>query len=237
MAMDGNSVAMAGNLARYHRWTLGQFPIPQEAKLLDLGCGRCLYFNELLQYKPRLFVATDYSQANLDFLKSLFAKMQGFQTRHVDLIDEGSMGKLCDLKLDYILCLDVLEHLENHHKALVNIRSVMRATGAKGLFLKVPAMQSIYGRNDESIGHYRRYSHRSLKLALLHAGLRPLRLRYQNMPGIIPWFLIGRVLKRSNAITSEESRLFDRMVPLIQRLEEIINPPFGLSLSAIAVTA
>jgi hypothetical protein len=237
LAMERNSEAMAGNLANYHRWSLGQFPIPQQARLLDLGCGRCLYINEILRYQPMLYVAADYDQGNLDYLNTLFGNRNGFQARHVDLMDTQSMENLGDLDLDYILCFDVLEHLENHHKALQSIKSVMYATRAKALFIKVPAMQSIYGRNDQAIGHHRRYSHQSLKQALDKSGFNTLSMKYQNMPGIIPWFLIGRVLKRSSAVTSEESKLFDRVVPLIQKLEQFIEPPCGLSLNAIVVPA
>jgi len=237
LAMEQNSEAMAGNLARYHSWCLNQFPIPQEGRLLDIGCGRCLYFNEILKYQPKQYVAADYSQRNIDYLTGLFKGRDGFQTRHVDLTDAGSMGKLGDLDLDFILCFDVLEHIEDHLEALANLRSLLLSTGAKMLFLKVPALPSIYGSNDLAIGHYRRYSRRLLQEVLLKAGLKPLNLRYQNMPGIIPWFLLGRVLKRSKAVTTGESRLFDRVVPLVQGIEKIITPPFGLSLNAIVVPA
>ncbi len=237
LAMEHNSEAMAGNLARYHRWSLGQFPIPHEARLLDLGCGRCLYFNEILKYQPKLYVAADYSQGNLRYLEKLFGGRSGFQVRHVDLTDKTSLESLRGLELEFILCFDVLEHIENDQEVLANIRSLMLNTGAGRLFLKVPAMPSIYGRNDQAIGHYRRYSRSSLKQVMLKAGFELVSLKYQNLPGIIPWFLLGRILKRSNAVTSWESKMFDRMVPIIQAVENRVKPPFGLSLNAIAAPA
>jgi SAM-dependent methyltransferase len=237
LAMERNSDAMAGNLSRYHSWCLSQFPIPQNARLLDLGCGRCLYFDQILKYRPTAYIAADYSQDNIEYLEKLFGYRSGFQVQHADLTSKPSMEKLGGLELDCVFCFDVLEHIEDDLEALLNIRSLMLKTGAKRLFLKVPAMPGIYGRTDHAIGHYRRYSRFSLNRILLQASLKLHSLKYQNMPGIIPWFLFGRVLKRSNAVTSGESKMFDRVVPLIKAVETIITPPFGLSLNAIAIPA
>jgi len=105
----------------------------------------------------------------------------------------------------------------------------MSATGASNLFVRVPALPLIYGKNDEAIGHYRRYTKNSLSLALATAGFEVRRIKYQNVAGIIPWFIIGRLCQRSLAVAPGEGRLFDMTVPIWRWIENILPPPFGLS--------
>jgi hypothetical protein len=54
------------------------------------------------------------------------------------------------------------------------------------------------------------------------------------MAGIIPWFIIGKVLQRTLAIAPNEGRLFDMMVPVLRRIESMVPPPVGLSLCCVA---
>jgi len=94
-------------------------------------------------------------------------------------------------------------------------------------------MQSIFGTNDASIGHHRRYDRKSLQRLLERSGFIVEKIRYQNLPGIIPWWIVGKVLKRSLAASTGEGKTFDAFVPVIKFLENMVPPPVGLSLYSV----
>ena len=78
------------------------------------------------------------------------------------------------------------------------------------MVLWVPAFESLYGKFDQRIGHYRRYRRNEL-LALVHnVGFQQVTARYTNMPGFFAWWLLVRVLRTSPTgprLTSFHDRL------------------------------
>ena len=82
--------------------------------------------------------------------------------------------------------------------------------------------------------HHRRYTRQSLRSVVEHAGWKPVRISYMNLLGIAAWFLAGRILKQTS-IAAGPAKTYDRLVvPLLSRLEAIVEPPVGSNLVAIA---
>jgi len=101
--------------------------------------------------------------------------------------------------------------------------------------LIVPAFGALHGPIDERLGHYRRYSKRSLAQAARDAGFRPRVLRYMNSVGFLGWWLNARVLRRTEQSTAQ-IRIFDSIVvPVLSRVERVIEPPAGQSILAVLV--
>ncbi|MCG2680073.1 MAG: class I SAM-dependent methyltransferase [Kiritimatiellae bacterium] len=214
----------------YYHWNLSVFPIEWGKRILDIGCGPCMYLDAILTRQPELYLATDFSQSFLDMARKRMSGLPNCRAERLDILNtSGAISILAGQKFDYVLCFDVLEHLHDDITALKNICEIMSATGASNLFVRVPALPLIYGKNDEAIGHYRRYTKNSLSLALATAGFEVRRIKYQNVAGIIPWFIIGRLCQRSLAVAPGEGRLFDMTVPIWRWIENILPPPFGLS--------
>ena len=78
------------------------------------------------------------------------------------------------------------------------------------------------------MGHFRRYTLRSLKHAYVAAGLKPVRGKYMNIVGAPAWWWQGRVMKREK-LSEPATRAFDRLVPYLSAMERLIPPPFGQS--------
>jgi SAM-dependent methyltransferase len=129
-------------------------------------------------------------------------------------------------RFDSVICLNVLEHIEDHVQALRAFKQVLKKGGKAIVF--VPALPIAFGEMDRAMGHHRRYTLGSLRRAFLAADLRPIRGRYMNMAGALPWWWRGRV-RRKSTIPESQTRLFDRMVPLLSAMERIIRPPLGQS--------
>jgi hypothetical protein len=126
----------------------------------------------------------------------------------------------------------VLEHIRDDVAGLKSMLANLAPGGA--LLLYVPACPFAFGTLDASLGHYRRYSKRSLR-RLAAANGASLRLcRFVNMPGIFGWFWASRV-SRDTRIEPRKARFVDRLAPYISAFERIIPPPIGQSLFAVIV--
>ena len=100
------------------------------------------------------------------------------------------------------------------------------------MILLAPAFEALYGPIDYHLGHYRRYTKRSLSLAARAAGLEVVSARYLNLPGFFGWWANSRVFGRK-AQSAAQISLFDRfVVPVTSLIEDIVPPPFGQSVLA-----
>ena len=157
------------------------------------------------------------------------ADHQHLQIRTFDL-DRTAPAEFIAQPFDSVICLNVLEHIEDDLFALRQMRDALTSGGR--LALLVPAHQFLYGAFDEAVGHFRRYSKTALRKSLLEAGFTLQSLKFFNFAATLPWFINGRLLRRAY-LPNEQVNLANNLVPLL-RLEKLIGPPFGISLIAIA---
>jgi len=135
------------------------------------------------------------------------------------------------LRADAVVAVNVLEHAERDVEFLRSVHDILEPGGAALLF--TAALPFLYGTLDESFEHYRRYTKRELRAKMERAGLEVQQLRYFSLPGVVLWFLAGRVLRR-RTIRPEEASFYDRrVVPWISRIERTWEPPLGQSLLAV----
>lgn len=144
-----------------------------------------------------------------------------------DRIEECPNGQVPRKTFDTIVCLNVLEHIEDDVNVLRIFRELLKDGGQ--VVVLVPAMPMIYGEMDRAMGHYRRYTRRSLRRVLMSASFRTIHCRYMNVVGAFGWLLHSR-LRRKKVLPESQTRFFDHMVPLLSALEAVIRPPFGQSL-------
>jgi hypothetical protein len=98
-----------------------------------------------------------------------------------------------DGSYDLIMLLDVIEHVEFDKYFLTDI--VTRYSGSKGrVLITVPAFQSIYGRHDAFLGHYRRYNLKGLLGLTTACGLTPLSSGYLFSSLLLPKLVLYKLL-------------------------------------------
>jgi SAM-dependent methyltransferase len=113
---------------------------------------------------------------------------------HVTFVHGGVAEVSTRGPFDAVLCLDVIEHIEDDRGALAELRAALRPGGT--LVLSVPAHAWLFGARDRALGHFRRYSRTLLLDRLTTAGFTPDRCGYWNALGVRPYFLYEQVLKR-----------------------------------------
>ena len=146
-------------------------------------------------------------------------------------LEECNRGELAGHRFDTVVCVNVLEHINDDAGALRTFKDVLIPNGRVLIF--VPAVQAAYGPLDAELGHHRRYSKPTLAKAFHDAGLNLLTLRYTNPIGLLGWMYKAHISK-STAHSLTQVKLFETLVaPWALPLERLISPPIGLSLVAV----
>jgi len=107
----------------YYHWNLSVFPIEWGKRILDIGCGPCMYLDAILTRQPELYLATDFSQSFLDMARKRMSGLPNCRAERLDILNtSGAISILAGQKFDYVLCFDVLEHLHDDITALMSVR-------------------------------------------------------------------------------------------------------------------
>ena len=142
----------------------------------------------------------------------------------------GLPDSLRERSFDTIVCMNVLEHIEDDRGTLSRFLGLLKPGGR--LVLVVPAHKWLFNPLDANDGHFRRYEQQELKSRMEEAGFRVKHEGRFNFFGIAGWLVNGTILRRKDLPTGQMG-LFDRLAPLLFRLEKLIGPPAGLSLLCV----
>jgi SAM-dependent methyltransferase len=133
---------------------------------------------------------------------------------------------------DAALLVNVLEHVEDDVRMLRQLLDLLRPRGA--LLLFVPALPFLYGALDSRVAHFRRYTRAGLADVVAQAGFKLELLKYFDVFGVVPWLIVGRLLRRAKH-SERAAQIYDRLVvPVGRLLESQFPPPLGKNLVAIA---
>jgi SAM-dependent methyltransferase len=207
----------------YFAW-LARLALPELGRrVVEVGCG-IGNFTELLLDRDAV-IAIDESAECIAMVERRCPRAHALQ------MDAGSEAvlELARFEPDSCVILNVLEHIEDDAGTLRRLASILPEGGR--IVLLVPAFAALFGPIDRNLGHYRRYSRRSLTTLAGEAGLLIRKMHYVNALGFFGWWVNARVLKRE-AQSERQIEVFDRLTPVLARLESI-PPPFGQSLFAV----
>jgi SAM-dependent methyltransferase len=198
--------------------------------VLEVGCGIGTMSRRLVDVAERLVCI----EPNVNCAVRAREVLDGDPriTLRVCHLEECSRAELLQQRFDTIVCVNVLEHIEDDISALRLFRDVVAPAGGR-VVIFVPAVQAAYGPLDAALGHHRRYSKRSLGRAFATAGLELVTMKYTNPIGLLGWMYNAHI-SRTTEHTPEQIRLFERFVaPWALPLERLVSPPLGLSLFAV----
>jgi 2-polyprenyl-3-methyl-5-hydroxy-6-metoxy-1,4-benzoquinol methylase len=128
-----------------------------------------------------------------------------------------------------IVMHDVLEHLPDSSRAVAQLHRLLRPEGL--LVVSVPALPFLFGYHDEQLGHYRRYTKRTLRDAL-GRHFQIVRIRYFGFTFIPVTVWFSKV--RRKRYGSGSRGLLVRAFDVACRVEQKVPSPIGTSLLCLA---
>ena len=222
---DQERMARAKN---YFAWQ-GRLVTPELGRrVVEVGCGIGNFTGTLLDRD--VVIALDIDPHCTERLRRRYPDRKNL---HVVTCDAGNyaFSELAAFRPDSCVCLNVLEHIENDRAAIAGMASVLAPGGI--IVLILPAFPSLLGPIDKNLGHYRRYTRRSIVRLAGAAGLRIKKAHYMNVSGFFGWWANAHIFRRE-AQSERQIEFFDRyVVPLQARLESVAPPPFGQSLFVV----
>lgn len=131
---------------------------------------------------------------------------------------------------DTIIYIDVLEHIEND---VIELRNVSKYLGYGGhLIVLAPAYQFLYSPFDKAIGHFRRYTKRSL----LRATPKGFKLKSCSYLDSVGFFasLANKIVLRSNTPSFNQISSWDSfLVPASRAVDKLVGYSFGRSVCVV----
>ncbi|MGB7845423.1 MAG: bifunctional glycosyltransferase/class I SAM-dependent methyltransferase [Candidatus Acidiferrum sp.] len=202
---------------RFTRWMADTIRPYLGERVLEIGAGIGNLTSNLV---PRtLYWASDVNPHYLERLKRLKQTRPYMQVHYTD----ASAGETYPAEqFDTVICLNVVEHLENDVLALRNIRAALEKNGRA--IVLVPNGPGLYGSLDTALGHYRRYTREQLQEACERAGFRVEKVLKFNRIGAPAWWWNGRVLKRTT-FGFWQVKLLNALVPLVRPIDRFLPFP------------
>jgi glycosyltransferase involved in cell wall biosynthesis len=213
-AKDKDILDAFASAPNFNQWMADTIQPYIGKNVLEIGAGMGNLTRVLLAGRKR-YVATDIDGEHLERLRNRLSRRVNLETAELNAADPNGPEAFRG-QMDTVVCLNVLEHIEDDPAALQNIRSML-VEGGRAVIL-VPEGQSIFNSLDEELGHCRRYSVEQLRQRMTDAGFDVeivLPFNRASRPG---WWLNGTILKR-RTISRLQLKNFDRLVWLVRRVD------------------
>lgn len=217
------------NAPHFNRWMADTIRPYLGTRILEMGAGIGNLSIQLARGRERYF-ATDIDEEHLSRLKNRLQYRTNVTVGRCNLVNSDDFVSFRQ-SFDSVVCLNVLEHVEDDMRGLSNIHSALTA-GGRALIL-VPEGMAVYGTLDETLGHFRRYSEGELRSKMEQAGFHVERILKFNRITRPAWFVNGRLF-RKRTFSRFQIATFDSLVWLWRKLDEVL--PWGpTSLIAVGV--
>jgi len=225
----------------YQRWVYDRCRPYLGNSILEFGSG----LGNLSRWLPvhEKLILSEYDPALISVLQKNAAQLiaERPQVKIVPFdLEKGDPSVFYSENVDTIVSFNVLEHVSDDLRALKNQISILKNSkvrGTKHLICFVPAHPFAFGNIDRTFDHHRRYS-RQMMLELVRRAdplIKP-QIQFMNLPGLLGWWLQGRVLGKSH-IGLRSIQTFELLCPFIRPLDDFIHKsfrlPFGQSLQLV----
>jgi len=213
---------------RFNQW-MAETILPYVGQtVLEIGAGMGNMSRHLAP-RRNAYIATDVREEYVDHLRNLFRHRPSVCVRRLDATlpaDIADVGR----RVDTVVCLNVLEHIEDDAAALRSIGTLLEPGGR--LVLLVPNDPKAYGSIDREIGHYRRYTASRLHELLTGTGYRVEAILHFNRVSMPAWRFTGQI-KKAKTLSRPALKMFDRLVWFWKSIDNML-PWEATSIIAIA---
>jgi glycosyltransferase involved in cell wall biosynthesis len=210
-------LARLNRAPRFTKWMADTIRPYVGDRVLEIGAG---IGNLTANLVPRSeYHASDINPQYLDRLQTLKQTRPYLQVHYTD----AAAGETFPAgRFDTVVCLNVVEHIENDLAVLTNIRKSLDKDGRA--IVLVPNGPGLYGTLDKVLGHFRRYTREQLLDLCRRAGFTVEKVLKFNRIGSPGWWLNGRILKRE-IFGFWQIKLLNTLVPIVRPIDRFLPFP------------
>jgi glycosyltransferase involved in cell wall biosynthesis len=181
-----------------------------------------------LMARRLVYVAAEKDPLHLHALRNRFLRTPNVVVRRIDPeVPEDLAGM--EESFDTVLCLNVLEYLDDPAAALRALGATLKPGGQ--LVALTPNSPALFGSLDRAMGHKRRYSVAAARELLQAQGFTVERAWQFNKAGAPSWWIYSRLAGRRR-INKPVLKIFDKTVWIWRRIDRFL-PWRGLSLIVV----
>ena len=213
---------------KFNEWMYDTIKPFCKGPVLEIGSG----IGNISQFFMRdktMITLTDLRDEYCELLKNKFSGNQFLLgVEKVDLIDPDFDSKFEKYFGTYqtVYALNVVEHIEADFKAIQNCKKLLKNDG--NLVILVPAYNFLYNNFDVELGHFKRYTKKTLAKLFNDNQFKIIHKQYFNMPAMFGWFWYGKVLGRK-VLPKGPIDTYNKMVPIFKIADKIVFNLFGNS--------
>jgi SAM-dependent methyltransferase len=217
---------------KFNRWMYSVISPFCKGEILEIGGGignisiQCLLDGKYL-------TVTELKDEYCSILRHKLSSEPGLrQVLTLDIVDPDFDKKFNHLyhRFDTVFALNVIEHIQNRGLALENCRKLLKPGGR--IIILVPAFGFLFNQFDDSLGHYLRFTRKTLNLLMRERGFEIQHTRYFNFMGILGWWFSGSILKKKN-IPEGQMKLYNQLVPVFRIIDAFTQRFAGLSVVSV----
>jgi 2-polyprenyl-3-methyl-5-hydroxy-6-metoxy-1,4-benzoquinol methylase len=208
----------------YNQWIFERISKFCRNRIFEAGCGIGTFTQQLKDRE--LVVGIDCNKKNIALSRQMLKKHNNVRLI-LDKIEDIRTNEYAKYQFDTILCLNVLEHVEDDGKALNIFNSLLAKNGR--IVLQVPAWKFLFNSLDRNLSHHRRYTKKSLLKLTEKAGFVTEHCSFMNVLGMIGWFINGNILRKS-ILPANQLIGLNTIVPFIKQFDKLFNQIAGISI-------
>jgi len=223
-----STLASISGADKFNRWMYETIKPFCKGRILEIGGGIGNISQCFLNDGEELMVS-ELQPEYCDIIRKRFENHQTLKgVIAMDIVDPEFDTKYASLfeSFESVFALNVVEHIEDHVKAIANCKKLLKKGGH--LVILVPAFQAIYNHFDTALGHYRRYTAKTLRPVFEANHLPIVHVQYFNLIGIAGWWVSGSLL-RKKIIPEGQMKLYNFFVPVFRIIDKMTNKGLGLS--------
>lgn len=212
----------------FNKWIYDTIFPYLKGPILELGSGIGNISNYILKDFSDVSLS-DYNPEYCSILKAKFRHNKNLNSvLSINLQDQNFKKNNSHLKESFntIILLNVIEHLRDDRLCVDYCSFLLKRGG--NLIILAPAYKLLFSKFDSDIGHYRRYTVRSLSRLINNNDFNFLHTQYFNFLGMVGWLLFNKILAKRRLSESSMST-FDKLVPIAKILDYLVLKKIGVS--------
>jgi SAM-dependent methyltransferase len=204
---------------------LNQFDQSKKKVVLEIGCSNGNLIKNIIKLKKYFYIGSD---AIKNRIYKLSTEYENVPFVIFDLLKNPFKKNICDV----VIMLNVLEHIKDDDKALLEVNKILNNNGI--FILEVPSGSFLYDEYDRKLLHYRRYNMKDIEKKLINAGFqieKKTHLGFLVYPLFVIVKLFNKLFEDKNIVIKQanaSNNFFLKILFNIEKKLRNIYLPFGI---------